>query len=54
MNIFEKFKMINNIYIKNNFFIKKKTYSKEGEDIFINNYFKKKKDTLFILVSLIF
>ena len=43
MNIFEKFKMINNIYIKNNFFIKKKTYSMDGEDIFIDNYFKKKK-----------
>jgi hypothetical protein len=33
--------MIHNIYIKNNFFIKKKTYSMDGEDIFINNYFKK-------------
>ena len=41
INIFEKFRMIHNIYIKNNFFIKKKTYSMDGEDIFINNYFKK-------------
>ena len=41
MNIIEKFRMIHNIYIKNNFFIKKKTYSMDGEDIFINNYFKK-------------
>ena len=41
MNIFEKFRMIHNIYIKNNFFIKKKTYSMDGEDVFIDNYFKK-------------
>ena len=41
MNIIEKFRMIHNIYIKNNFYIKKKTYSMDGEDIFINNYFKK-------------
>jgi len=42
MNILEKFRMIHNIYIKNNFFIKKKTYSMDEEDIFIDNYFKKK------------
>ena len=42
MNIFEKFRMLHNIYIKNNFFIKKKTYSMNKEDVFINNYFKKK------------
>ena len=42
MNIFEKIRMFHNIYIKNNFFIKKKTYSMNGEDIFVNNYFKKK------------
>ena len=41
MNIFEKFRMLHNIYIKNNFFIKKKTYSMNKEDVFINNYFKK-------------
>jgi hypothetical protein len=42
INIFEKFRMFHNIYIKNNFFIKKKTYSMNEEDIFINKYFKKK------------
>ena len=42
INIFEKIRMIHNIYIKNNFFIKKKTYSMDEEDIFIDNYFKKK------------
>tara|TARA_B110000967_G_scaffold181415_1_gene198533 strand:+ start:383 stop:1066 length:684 start_codon:yes stop_codon:yes gene_type:complete len=41
MNIFEKFRMFHNIYIKNNFFIKKKTYSMNAEDIFIDKYFKK-------------
>jgi len=41
MNIFEKFRMFHNIYIKNNFFIKKKTYSKNVEDVFIDKYFKK-------------
>jgi FkbM family methyltransferase len=41
MNIFEKFRMLHNIYIKNNFFIKKKTYAMVKEDVFINNYFKK-------------
>ena len=41
MNIFEKFRMLHNIYIKNNFLIKKKTYAMVKEDVFINNYFKK-------------
>ena len=41
INIFEKFRMFHNIYIKNNFFIKKKTYSMNEEDIFIDKYFKK-------------
>jgi hypothetical protein len=43
MNIFEKLRMFHNIYIKNNIYIKRKTYSMNGEDIFIDNYFKKKK-----------
>ena len=34
--------MFHNIYIKNNFFIKKKTYSMDGEDLFIDNFFKNK------------
>ena len=42
MNIYEKIRMFHNIFIKNNFFIKKKTYSMNGEDTFVNNYFKKK------------
>jgi hypothetical protein len=39
---YEKIRMLHNIYIKNNFFFKKKTYSMNGEDTFINNYFKNK------------
>ena len=42
MNIYEKIRMFHNIYFKNNFFIKKKTYSMDGEDIFIDNFFKNK------------
>ena len=35
--------MFHNIYFKNNFFIKKKTYSMDGEDLFIENFFKNKR-----------
>ena len=35
--------MFHNIYFKNNFFINKKTYSMNGEDLFIENFFKNKK-----------
>ena len=42
MNIYEKIRMFHNIYLKNNFFIKKKTYSMDGEDLFIDDFFKNK------------
>ena len=42
MNIYEKIRMLHNIYLKNNFFIKKKTYSMDNEDLFIDNFFKNK------------
>ena len=42
MNIYEKIRMFHNIYFKNNFFINKKTYSMDGEDLFIKNFFKDK------------
>ncbi len=42
MNTYEKIRMFHNIYLKNNFFIKKKTYSMNGEDLFIDNFFKNK------------
>ncbi len=43
MNIYEKIRMFHNIYFKNNFFINKKTYSMNGEDLFIDNFFKNKR-----------
>ena len=43
MNIYEKLRMLHNIYFKNNFLIKKKTYSMDGEDLFIDNFFKNKR-----------
>ena len=49
MNTFEKIRMFHNIYIKNKFFITKKTYSMNKEDVFINNYFKKKEVFLLML-----
>jgi len=42
MNIYEKIRMFHNIYFKNNFFINKKTYSMDGEDLFIKSFFKNK------------
>ena len=42
MNIYEKIRMFHNIYFKNNLLIKKKTYSMDGEDLFIDNFFKNK------------
>ena len=42
MNTYEKIRMFHNIYFKNKFFIKKKTYSMDGEDLFIDNFFKNK------------
>ena len=42
MSIYEKIRMLHNIYIKNNFFFRKKTYSMNGEDIYVNSFFKKK------------
>jgi hypothetical protein len=43
MNIYEKIRMFHNIYFRNNFFINKKTYSMDGEDLFIENFFKNKR-----------
>ena len=42
LTYYEKIRMLHNIYIKNNYFVKKKSYSMNGEDVFINNYFKNK------------
>ena len=37
---YKKLHIIQNIYIKNNFFFKKKTYAMEGEDLEINEFLK--------------
>ena len=42
-NLFEKIHILQNLYIKNKCFLKKKSYSMDGEDIQIFNYFKNKK-----------
>ena len=40
LNLFEKIHILQNIYLKNNFLIKKKTYSIHREDLFLEEYFK--------------
>ena len=41
-NLYEKFHILQNIYIKNNFFKKKKSYSMDKEDLVVQEYFKNK------------
>ena len=38
-----KIHILHNIYIKHKYFIKKKSYSMDGEDLFISDYFKDRK-----------
>ena len=38
-----KIHLLHNIYIKHKYFIKKKSYSMDGEDLFIIDYFKHRK-----------
>ena len=40
--VFNKLHILHNIYIKNKSFIKKKSYSLDGEDLFVEKYFKEK------------
>ena len=39
LNFFEKIYIFQNIYLKNKFFFKKKTYSMQGEDLVVEKYF---------------
>lgn len=39
-NIFEKIKLLHNLYIKNRCFIKRSSYSQDGEDLILKNIFK--------------
>ena len=41
-NLFEKLHILQNIYIKNNFFKKKESYSMDKEDLVVQEYFKNK------------
>ena len=40
LNLIEKTHILQNIYLKNKFFFKKKTYSMHGEDLVVEKYFK--------------
>ena len=40
LNLVEKIYILQNIYLKNKFFFKKKTYSIHGEDLVLEKYFK--------------
>ena len=47
----KKIHIFHNIYLKHKHFIKKKSYSMDGEDIFIVEYFRKKKNGFYIDVG---
>ena len=47
----KKIHIFQNIYFKHKYFIKKKSYSMEGEDIFILNHFKNKNNGFYIDVG---
>ena len=46
-----KIHILHNIYFKNKYFLKKKSYSMDGEDLFIKNYFKGKKNGFYVDVG---
>ncbi len=50
-NLFEKIHILQNLYIKNRCFLKKKSYSMDGEDIEVFNYFKNKKNGFYVDVG---
>ena len=47
----DKVKLLHNIYIKNKYFIKKKSYSMEGEDLIISEIFKNIDNGLYVDVG---
>jgi len=49
--IFRKLHIIHNIYIKNKFFFKKKSYAMDNEDTAVLNYFKDKKNGFYVDVG---
>ena len=46
--IIKKIHILHNIFIKHQYLIKKKTYSMDGEDLVISDYFKNKKEGFYI------
>ena len=46
-----KIHVLNNIYIKHKYFFKKKSYSMDGEDLFISDYFKIRERGFYIDVG---
>ena len=50
-NLFENLHILQNIYIKNNFFFRKKSYSMDKEDLVIDEYFKKKNKGFYVDVG---
>ena len=49
--IFKKLHILHNIYIKHKFFLKKKSYAMDGEDIAVLDYFKNKKSGFYVDVG---
>ena len=49
--LFEKIHILQNIYIKNNFFNKKESYSMDKEDLVIKEYFKSKNKGFYVDVG---
>ena len=47
-NLFENLHILQNIYLKNNFFFKKKSYSMDKEDLVIEEYFKNKNKGFYV------
>ena len=45
----KKLHILHNIYIKHKYFINKKTYSMDKEDVFIADYFKNKKKAFMLM-----
>ena len=50
-NLFENLHILQNIYLKNNFFFKKKSYSMDKEDLVIEGYFKNKNKGFYVDVG---
>ena len=49
--IFRKIHILQNIYLKNKYFLKKKSYSMDGEDIQISKFFKDKTNGFYVDVG---